>query len=185
MLAHQDLGPLSNTDPAEIGICSLPFGLATKSLTLFFPLASFKHQAFVKISTAAEWSKLATRPDQLRKLADGTAPIRGTQRYYDVATALTTDIQDFYDSYEAPGICHDSRGLDGQPTTAFDSMRVWVENGTAPEILPIAFNDTNDTLTSRFLCAYPARAQYSAMCGDPTVARCFFCSQATDPEECR
>ena len=97
------------------------------------------------------------------------------QRYYDDVSSITPDVHDFYRFFEAPGIAHCSGGPGGQPITTFDAMRAWVENGIAPDTLPVAFNDTAGTLNERFLCPYPTRTLYNATCGDGTIAECFFC----------
>ena len=48
-------------------------------------------------------------------------------------------MHDHYRLYEVPGLGHCAGGPGGHPTTIFNVLRTWVENGTVPETLPVSF----------------------------------------------
>ncbi|KAL4929310.1 putative feruloyl esterase [Aspergillus undulatus] len=106
-------------------------------------------------------------------MADESIPTKGTEFYYDSVRQKIPDIHDFYRFFEAPGLAHCAGGTGGQPTTTFDALRLWVENGTAPETLPVEYPAVNGTKHARILCPYPAQARYIG--GDPAVADSFRC----------
>lgn len=81
---------------------------------------------------------------------------------------MVPDIHDHYRLFEAPGMGHCYGGHGGQPETAFNALRAWVENGTAPDTLPITFTDPNGTLNSRFFCPYPKNIRYDGQ-GDTAL----------------
>ncbi|KAI0144942.1 Tannase/feruloyl esterase [Pestalotiopsis sp. NC0098] len=108
-------------------------------------------------------------------LADGIIPTKGTENYYDRVTEIIPEVQDFYRYFPAPGVGHCFGGPGGVPTTLFDSLRAWVENGTVPEQLPTTFTDSANKTNSRFLCPYPSKTVYDESCGDSTIAECFSC----------
>jgi hypothetical protein len=85
------------------------------------------------------------------------------------------DAHSFFRFFEVPGMSHCAGGKGGHPFTVFDALVAWVENGTAPDTLPIAFTDSAGKTNNRILCPYPKRAAYNATCGDSTAARCFAC----------
>ncbi|KAL7623768.1 hypothetical protein AAE478_005321 [Parahypoxylon ruwenzoriense] len=66
-------------------------------------------------------------------LVDGIIPNKGTERYYNAVKDVIPDVGSFYRYFEAPGVAHCIGGPGGQPTSIFDAMRTWVENGTAPD----------------------------------------------------
>jgi len=80
-----------------------------------------------------------------------------------------------YRHFEVPGLGHCAGGRGGHPTTTFDALRDWVENGIVPETLPISFSDEKGVVNKRILCPYPQKQQYDG-CGDPTSAESFTCS---------
>ncbi|GIJ85071.1 hypothetical protein Asppvi_003926 [Aspergillus pseudoviridinutans] len=90
-------------------------------------------------------------------MADGSIPTKGTEHYYRAVSKVIPDVQDFYRYFESPGLAHCAGGRGGQPTTAFDALRKWVENGTVPDFLPVRVNGT-DGEHDRILCPYPAKA---------------------------
>ncbi|KAF4274502.1 hypothetical protein CNMCM8812_005171 [Aspergillus fumigatus] len=89
-------------------------------------------------------------------MADESIPTKRTEHYYRAVSQLIPDVQDFYRYFESPGLAHCAGGRGGQPTTAFDALRKWVENGTAPEFLPVRVNGT-DGEHNRILCPYPTK----------------------------
>ncbi|KAL5313184.1 hypothetical protein ACEPPN_018917 [Leptodophora sp. 'Broadleaf-Isolate-01'] len=62
--------------------------------------------------------------------------------------ALDPHVHEFYRMFEAPGIQHCSYGNGGQPTSTFDAMVAWVENGIVPESLPVS-STSNGTIIQR------------------------------------
>ncbi|KAL4917818.1 Tannase/feruloyl esterase [Aspergillus aurantiobrunneus] len=93
-------------------------------------------------------------------MADESIPTKGTEHYYNSVTDKFPDVQDFYRYFEAPVLGHCCGGKGGQPTTTFDALRHWVENGTAPDSLPVEYTAVNGTKQARFLCPYPAQANF-------------------------
>ncbi|KAJ9210229.1 hypothetical protein DTO166G4_8157 [Paecilomyces variotii] len=91
-------------------------------------------------------------------LADPSIPTKGTEHYYREVSKIIPEVQDFYRYFPSPGLAHCSGGRGGQPTTLFDALRTWVENGTAPEFLPVQVNGTGGVEQDRILCPYPAKA---------------------------
>lgn len=106
---------------------------------------------------------------------DPLAPLAGTRHYYDSVTSLSPDVHDHYRFFEAPGMGHCFGGTGGQPTTTFDSLRAWVENGTVPETLPVTFTDKKGALNHRFLCPYPKKIRYNGQ-GDTTLESSYTCA---------
>jgi hypothetical protein len=106
--------------------------------------------------------------------SDPLIPLNGTLSYYDAVSSEIPNIHDHYRMFEAPGIGHCFGGRGGQPETTFDALRAWVENGTAPETLPVRFTDTNGTANKRFLCPYPQKVRYDGK-GDTTVESSYSC----------
>ncbi|KAH8657771.1 Tannase/feruloyl esterase [Xylariales sp. PMI_506] len=109
-------------------------------------------------------------------LADGLIPTRGTTDYYDRATVETPDIHDFFRYFQVPGLGHCAGDTVNQPTATWQALVNWVENGTAPDTLPIQFNYTAGTEYNRILCPYPAKAVLITNATDVTSAESFECS---------
>lgn len=82
-------------------------------------------------------------------------------------------MQEFFRFFEAPGLGHCSGGIGGQPKTVFDALRTWVENGTAPDTLPVQFTGIDGVEQERILCPYPAKAVYQG--GNSSLAASFRC----------
>ncbi|PWY78027.1 feruloyl esterase [Aspergillus sclerotioniger CBS 115572] len=108
-------------------------------------------------------------------MADPSIPTKGTGFYYQSVQDRFPDAQDFYRYFESPGLGHGSGGLGGQPTTIFDALRQWVENGTAPDTLPVEYagREGGHGVMHRILCPYRAQAKY--MGGDISSAESFRC----------
>ncbi|KAE8382461.1 Tannase/feruloyl esterase [Aspergillus bertholletiae] len=106
-------------------------------------------------------------------MIDPSIPTKGTEFYYNSVQEAFPDAPEFYRFFESPGLAHCSGGKGGQPTTVFDALRDWVENGTAPETLPVEYTGPNGETLARFLCPYPAKAQY--MGGNVSLADSFRC----------
>ncbi|EXJ70760.1 feruloyl esterase [Cladophialophora psammophila CBS 110553] len=108
-------------------------------------------------------------------MADELIQTKATERYYKEVSNLFPDVQDFYRYFESPGAGHCGyTGVGGQPTTVFDALRAWVENGTAPDVLPVTFNGTTNNVYNRNLCLYPLKQVYKGS-GDPTSPDSFDC----------
>ncbi|CAM1511653.1 Fc.00g091660.m01.CDS01 [Cosmosporella sp. VM-42] len=106
-------------------------------------------------------------------LADHLISFRGTDEYYDSVAALSPEVDDFYRHFQIPGLGHCFGGNGASPTTSFEQLRAWVENGTKPDTLPISFHDDKGEEFSRPLCPYPQKARFKG--GDPTLAESFSC----------
>lgn len=105
--------------------------------------------------------------------ADQVIPTKSTENYYNLVTDLDPNVHDFYRMFEAPGLQHCSQGIGGQPTTVFDVLVAWVENGTVPATLPVS-STYNGTVFEKILCPFPAKAVYNRM-GDVTLGTSFTC----------
>ncbi|KAJ3502450.1 hypothetical protein NLJ89_g8883 [Agrocybe chaxingu] len=86
-------------------------------------------------------------------LADPNIPPKATRHYHEAVSSVIPEVNDFFRVFEVPGLQHCSGGNGGQPTTIFDQMRAWVENGTVPETLPISFTDIPLAIASRSVLA--------------------------------
>jgi hypothetical protein len=70
-------------------------------------------------------------------LADELITPFGTTDYYGRLSKLDQEISDYYRLFLAPGVEHCGGGPGLDPSeTIFDSLIAWVENGTAPEMVP-------------------------------------------------
>lgn len=109
-------------------------------------------------------------------LDDIVIPPTGTTHYHSAVSALVPNTSSFYRHYEIPGMAHCFGGPAGQPTSFFDQLRAWVENGTAPESSPIDLTVSGQT-HHRILCPYPKRARFDKRCGDAALERCWACEK--------
>lgn len=66
-------------------------------------------------------------------------------------------MHDYYRLFLSPGLSHCFGGPGPYPDTTFDALRLWVEAGVAPEILPAKSIDTTPVIY-RSLCPYPKKA---------------------------
>ncbi|KAL4937188.1 hypothetical protein BDV06DRAFT_216069 [Aspergillus oleicola] len=108
-------------------------------------------------------------------LADQMVPSKGTRRYYEEVAKRDPFVRKYYRLFEAPGLghCWSPGGL--YPSTIFDDLVAWVEEGRTPETLPVTFTDDNDVRNDRILCPYPEKAVYDGR-GDPTARSSYHCS---------
>ncbi|CAG9947270.1 unnamed protein product, partial [Clonostachys rosea f. rosea IK726] len=143
----------------ESGCKSVPSYLATSWFSLFvaknatFDLTRLTRKEFDLLAQTGfqEFASLIETSDpDLRRfrdaggkmvtfhgLADNVIPPGGTRDYYEAVGMITPDVHDFYRLFEAPGLGHCFGGASGPPTTLFEQLRGWVENGTAPEKTPV------------------------------------------------
>ncbi|KAH6632833.1 Tannase/feruloyl esterase [Chaetomium tenue] len=109
-------------------------------------------------------------------LIDQLLSPKGTIKYYDAVSALVPDIHEFYRHFEIPGMGHCSGGgPSGNPTSLFDQLRAWVENGTAPDSSPVQVTDLEGAVGERILCPYPQKAIFDRDCGVAGERRCWSC----------
>ncbi len=74
---------------------------------------------------------------------------------------------------------HCTGGPSGGPTSLFNQLRAWVENGTAPDQSPVKITDLAGAEQNRILCPYPQKAVFDRRCGVAAKARCWSCSGRT------
>ncbi|PLB52228.1 putative feruloyl esterase [Aspergillus steynii IBT 23096] len=113
-------------------------------------------------------------------MADESIPTKSSQHYYDRVSDAMSDAGSFYRYFESPGLGHCSGGKGGQPVTIFNSLRRWVEDGVAPDILPVNITGSDGTEHSRFLCPYPTKPFYQNGNGSHTES--FKCVAANGTE---
>lgn len=89
-------------------------------------------------------------------------------------TARDPAVRDFYRFFEVPGLGHCVGN--GNPVTAFDALRAWVEGGEAPAALPVTYALPDGGTSDRIVCPYPQKVRYSEACGDPAAEACFYCA---------
>jgi feruloyl esterase len=88
---------------------------------------------------------------------------------------MDPDVHEFYRLFLAPGVDHCFGGPGGHPYTVLDALVEWVENGTAPDTLPVSFSSSSGKRHDRILCPYPLKARY-IQGRDPTLAESYHCS---------
>ena len=109
-------------------------------------------------------------------MADQLITYHGTVEYYDRVTRLNSNVTDYYRFFLAPGVEHCGLGPGLDPhLTVFDSLRAWVENGTAPETIPGTGPAVGDMNATRVvdLCLYPGQLTFVG--SDPNDASSFTC----------
>ncbi|KAK3346358.1 Tannase/feruloyl esterase [Lasiosphaeria hispida] len=110
-------------------------------------------------------------------LADNVIPPGGSEKYYQEVSALLPDTPSFYRYFEVPGLGHCFGGRAGQPSSLFEQLRAWVENGTAPGQTPIDVNAADGTVHHRILCPYPHVSVFDEGCGDAAAVACWSCGE--------
>jgi hypothetical protein len=111
---------------------------------------------------------------------DGLVPAKSTGQYYDDVTALLPEVHDFYHHYEVPGLAHCFGGKSGQPSSLFEQLRAWVENGTAPAHTPVNVTVLDGTTQHRIICPYPQKAKFDGdSCENDADASCWSCADAS------
>ncbi|KAI8955150.1 Tannase/feruloyl esterase [Xylaria longipes] len=110
---------------------------------------------------------------------DSIIPLGGSQQYYNAVASISPDIHNFYRLFEVPGLGHCFGGRSQQPSNLFEQLRLWVEDGKAPETSPINVTDVtgSQVLGSRVLCPYPQRQQFIKGCNDTASAKCWTCTR--------
>ncbi|KAI0111300.1 Tannase/feruloyl esterase [Nemania sp. FL0031] len=112
-------------------------------------------------------------------LQDNIIPPGGSQQYYSAVASISPDVHNFFRLFEVPGLSHCFGGRSQQPSNLFQQLRLWVENGTAPETTPINVTDATgfQVLGSRVLCPYPQQQQLINGCDDTSAAKCWTCTK--------
>ncbi|KAI1122962.1 Tannase/feruloyl esterase [Nemania abortiva] len=112
-------------------------------------------------------------------LQDNTIPTAGSEQYYKAVASISPDIHNFYRYFEVPGLGHCFGGSSQQPSNLFEQLRLWVENGTAPETTAVNVTDAtgSQVLGSRVLCPYPQRQQLIKGCTDTAAGKCWTCTK--------
>ncbi|KFY20184.1 hypothetical protein V491_03925 [Pseudogymnoascus sp. VKM F-3775] len=170
--------------------------LGTQWITLFieknpdFNLGSMTHEQFDEIVHAG-WQQYHSIIDTddadlsgfkaaggkmmtYQGLSDQIIPASGTEHYYNEVTKLDPKVHDFYRYFEVPELQHCANGNGGQPTTVFDALVAWVEDGIAPESLLVKPTNGDGKVIDRILCPYPSVATYDGV-SDPETADGFRC----------
>ncbi|KAK0624438.1 Tannase/feruloyl esterase [Immersiella caudata] len=107
-------------------------------------------------------------------LSDYVIAPKGTLHYHEAVRSLIPDSNKFYRHYDIPGMGHCFGGPTGQPTTMFDQLRAWVENGTAPGSSPYDLT-VSGQVQQRIACPYPQKTKFEKKCGDVADANCWSC----------
>ncbi|KAL2837498.1 Tannase/feruloyl esterase [Aspergillus pseudoustus] len=187
---------LAATNCADDVCVGAPVYLGTEWIKLFieknpdFDLTRISHQQYDEIvhaggqefastidTTDADLSRFKDRGGKIltfHGLADPIIPPQGSEHYHDSVKALDSGVNDFYRLFLAPGVAHCSGGPGGHPYTVLDALVEWVENGKAPDTLPVSFTSATGMTYNRILCPYPSKALYSQG-NDPTLAESFYC----------
>ncbi len=101
----------------------------------------------------------------------------GTMSYFNRVKKLDPNVADYYRVFFAPGVGHCGGGSGPIPDDALMTLRAWVENGTAPDILEASSAYAiNGTVRHQNLCPYPLVSKYNGK-GDPAKAASFSCAE--------
>ncbi|KAL0938470.1 tannase and feruloyl esterase [Colletotrichum truncatum] len=106
---------------------------------------------------------------------DELLPPEGTAKYFNEVSAVIPTAEDFYRHFEVPGMGHCAGRVAGEPTSLFDQLRAWVENGTAPDQTPYKVTVSESEVHNRIACPYPKKAVFDKSCGDAAEAKCWSC----------
>jgi hypothetical protein len=193
-------GLLSTTCTTVDNCTVTPFSIGYEWLTVFlarntsYDVNTITHEQwddFFRQSVAEYTSTIGTDNPDLTGLknagtkviawhgtADPLIPSNGTLDYFERASAYNANLTDYYRSFIAPGVGHCGGGPGLDPSgTVFDTLRAWVENGTAPETLPAsgpAVGSTDSAATRSIdLCALPKALTYIGP--DPNESSSFTC----------
>ncbi|KAI1647739.1 tannase and feruloyl esterase-domain-containing protein [Daldinia loculata] len=110
------------------------------------------------------------------KQADEAITPASTLKYYKQVMKLDNATSDFFRYYRIPGLAHCWGGAGGQPGSMFDQLRLWVENGTAPEASPVKIQQSGNTTRDEIICPYPKKATFEKACTNSTsTAECWSC----------
>lgn len=107
---------------------------------------------------------------------DQILPHKATEKYYNAVSAVMPDVGSFYRHYQIPGLEHCFGGPASNPTSLFQQLRAWVENGTVPESSPIELTVPSGEKQDRIICPFPQKAKYDSACGDEGLAECWACA---------
>lgn len=92
-------------------------------------------------------------------LKDFIIPPIGAVDYFGAVLEKDLKIRDFYRLFMAPGLEHCWYQTGPYPTTMFDAMVKWVEQGVAPDSLPaVTLPDSKGNIVKKKLCPWPQLA---------------------------
>lgn len=99
-----------------------------------------------------------------------------------VETVLSgsTELDDFYRLYLAPGVNHCGGGYGPVPTDPLSALVDWVEYGKAPEALAGQYTNVDGVVVLHNICRYPLVSRYDGK-GDPNVADSYTCATSFGP----
>ncbi len=83
-------------------------------------------------------------------------------------------MHDYYRLFFAPGLEHCFGGSGAYPYSTFDTLRTWVENGTAPDTLSATTVSVSPEF-NRTLCPYPKKQFFNGTAVDAADGVGFFC----------
>ncbi|KAK4934666.1 hypothetical protein LTR10_024130 [Elasticomyces elasticus] len=110
-------------------------------------------------------------------LADQQIYPTGSEQYYKKVEARDPAVRDFYRFFEAPGVNHCGTsapsGYGLFPENLMNALVKWVEEGTAPDVLPAS---TLDGSQHRDLCPWPQVPAYQG--GDTAAAASYECADS-------
>ena len=98
----------------------------------------------------------------------------GTVDYYEAVEADDASVRDYARLYMLPGVLHCGGGPGPSQVDWLDTIRVWVEEGRAPEQLVAHKVVDTEIVMTRPVCPYPQVAAYDGQ-GDPNDAGSFSC----------
>jgi hypothetical protein len=96
---------------------------------------------------------------------------QATVAYHDRVARRTSNVDDFYRLFLAPGVGHCFGGPGPIPTDPLAAVIAWVEQNKAPDTLPAK---TLDGTATRNLCPYPQISRYNGH-GDPKLPTSHTC----------
>ncbi|KAL2686962.1 hypothetical protein Neosp_004509 [[Neocosmospora] mangrovei] len=105
-------------------------------------------------------------------LVDQLIPVYGTIDYrlrVEGHLGGNEAVNSFYRFFLAPGVDHCGLGIGAEPTDPLQQLMDWVENGTAPEVMP-----ATGEVGQRNLCLFPKKLRYTGD-GDHADASSWAC----------
>ncbi|KAF6794186.1 tannase and feruloyl esterase [Colletotrichum sojae] len=101
--------------------------------------------------------------------ADPTIPANLTLNYYRDVLESQPNAHDFYCLFPIPGMGHCGSQLGepaAQPESLFAQLRLWVENGTAPESTSYVVKLLDNSTQEQLSCPFPAKAVFNPSATD-------------------
>jgi len=99
----------------------------------------------------------------------------GTVDYYEAVEAGDASVRDYARLYMLPGVLHCGGGPGASQVDWIEAIRVWVEDGRAPErLVAHKVSDSQEVVMTRPVCPYPDVAVYDGQ-GDSNDEQSFSC----------